>query len=146
MREELAEIVRQRELLDLPPGFDPSVAETSEANRSLLLLYSRVFGPEAMDAVRELSALPTEPLDTEFATLTEDAGEDTRQRLAERIAPNVHQQFERFPALRNPAARSPRGEAFTNAQVVKGLVEMYNVAQLDVLRRVGILVRAADGS
>ncbi|RSM84224.1 MerR family DNA-binding transcriptional regulator [Kibdelosporangium aridum] len=138
MRDELAVILRHRNLVDLPPGFDKTAADLSAADRSLLLLYSRVFGHSAMAAVRELVTVPCTSVDKQFETLPADASADTRQQLAERLVPEILVQYRQHPSLKDAAVQTPQGKSV----VVQGLVELYNPAQLDVLRRVNALLKA----
>ncbi|MEV5541516.1 MerR family transcriptional regulator [Saccharopolyspora shandongensis] len=136
MREELAVVLRNRSLADLPPGFGEIAADLPAADRSLLLIFSRVFGPSAMAALKELHTAPRAPVESEFDVLPADASEDARQQLAERFAPEVRRQYQEHPSLADSGATAPRGEAFARSVVVQGLVELYNPAQLDVLQRV----------
>ncbi|WP_432757841.1 MerR family transcriptional regulator [Saccharopolyspora erythraea] len=149
MREELALIIRCRALADLPPGFDRIDAGTPDADRSLLLLFSRVFGPSTMAALQEVNSVPRTPVAAEFDALPADAGEETRQQLAERTVPEILEQYRDHPSLEDPAAETTRGEALTMSVIGQGLAELYNPAQLDVLQRVNALLeenrRAAPG-
>ncbi|GAB2747524.1 MerR family transcriptional regulator [Amycolatopsis magusensis] len=141
MRKDLAAVLGHRAMADLPAGFEANAADVSEANRAFLLLCSRVFGPSAMAALQELHSVPPTAVDADFDALTEDTGEDERQRLAERMVPEVHRQQRDFPSLTDPAAQSPHGPASAMSVVAQGLRELYNPAQLDVLKRVGALVK-----
>ncbi|CAM02074.1 DNA-binding transcriptional MerR regulator [Saccharopolyspora erythraea NRRL 2338] len=140
MREELALIIRCRALAELPPGFDWIDAETPDADRSLLLLYSRVFGPSTMAALQELNSAPRTPVAAEFDALPADASEAARQQLAERYIPEILQQYRDHPSLEDPSAGAPQGQALTMSVVGQALAELYNPAQLDVLRRVNALL------
>jgi DNA-binding transcriptional MerR regulator len=136
MREELALILRGRNLVDLPPGFDAEVTDLSDVERSLLMVYSSVLDPTEMTTLRELHSAPRPPEQAEFDALPADADEATRQRLAEDYAPVVRRQYEEHPALKEVAA----SEALTRPVVLQGLVELYNSAQLDVLQRMNALL------
>ena len=125
-------------MADLPPGFHAVAGEAPDAERSLLLLFSRVLKPSAMAALRELRAQSPDSVGAEFDALPADASEDVRQDLAERFAPIARRQRRDFPSLVDPA--SPQGEAVAMSVVVQGLVEVYNPAQLDVLPRLDALL------
>jgi DNA-binding transcriptional MerR regulator len=142
MREDLALVLRHRALADLPPGFDATAADLPDADRSLLLVYSRLFDPAAMAALRELHSAPRAAVETEFDSLADDAPDDLRQRLAERLVPEVRRQMREHPPLQDAAARSPHGAEYALSVIAKGVVELYNPAQLDVMRRLGVLLRA----
>jgi DNA-binding transcriptional MerR regulator len=135
MREELALILRHRSLVDLPPGFDGNVADLSEVERALLMVYSRALDEKAMATLLELHSTPRPPEQDEFDALPADADEATRQRLAEAYAPVVRRQFEEHPSLKDVAVSA----ALTTPVVLHGLVELYNPAQIDVLQRVNAL-------
>jgi len=139
MREELALILERRSLVDLPPGFDGNVAEMPEVERSLMMIFSRVFDPATMTTLRELHAAPRPPVQAEFDALPADADEVTRQRLAEELAPVARRQYEEQPSLKDATT----WEALTKPVVLHGLVELYNPAQLDVLQRVNALLELA---
>jgi DNA-binding transcriptional MerR regulator len=136
MRAELALILRGRTLVDLPPGFDGQVADVSEVERSLLMIYSRVLDTTAMNTLRDQYSTPPPPVQAEFDALPADADEATRQRLAEDYAPIVRRQFEEHPSLKDVAT----SDALARPVVLHGLVELYNPAQLDVLRRLNALL------
>ncbi|RSM78097.1 MerR family transcriptional regulator [Amycolatopsis sp. WAC 01375] len=138
MRKELALILDRRSLVDLPPGFDGNVADLSEVERSILMVFSRVLDTKAMDAVRELHSAPRPLAQAEFDA-DADADEATRQRLAEALAPVARHQLETQPALTEATARV----ALSEPMVLRGLVELYNPAQLDVLRRLSALLDLA---
>lgn len=64
----------------------------------------------------------------------------TRQDVAERWAPHVRKLFDEHPALQAPHIDAPHGEAFARKTIGKALRDLYNPAQLDVLRRVDALL------
>ncbi|EMD24478.1 MerR family transcriptional regulator [Amycolatopsis azurea] len=140
MRKELALILERRSLVDLPPGFDGDVADLSEVERSMLMVFSRVLDAETMDAVRELHAAPRHPAQAELDKLPADADEATRQRVAEALAPVARDQIEAQPSLTDARTRV----ALSEPTVLSGLVELYNPAQLDVLRRLNTLIEKKE--
>ncbi|MEV7555932.1 MerR family transcriptional regulator [Amycolatopsis sp. NPDC089917] len=140
MRKELALILDRRSLVDLPPGFDGNVADLSEVERSMLMVFSRVLDAKTMDTVRELHAAPRHPVHAELDALPADADEATRQRLAETLAPVARDQIAAQPSLTDARTRV----ALTEPMVLKGLAELYNPAQLDVLRRLNTLIEKKE--
>ncbi|MBK1783737.1 helix-turn-helix domain-containing protein [Prauserella cavernicola] len=140
MRADLAVVLRQREMAELPPGFDPEAAQGPESERSLLLLLSRVLSPSMMGTLRELHQGERAPFVAQFDALPADANEAERQRLAERYLPEVARAYRDYPALRNLDAASSGRTSSTRAIVSEGLAELYNPAQLDVLRRLHVLL------
>ncbi|MFK4066614.1 MerR family transcriptional regulator [Streptomyces sp. NPDC029674] len=98
MRRELAAVMENRAALDMPPDFRTLADNLPETQRSLLLAYSSILTPAAMAAIREQLSAPRGDLEAEFAALDEDAPDEVRQRLAERLAPDVRQQHRDPPA------------------------------------------------
>ena len=140
MREELATIMENRALAELPPGFDHVAEDLPEADRAILLAYSSFLTPSAMATLRELHAVPRSTPTNEFDSLPEDASEETRQRLAERFAPEIRRQQEEYPAMTDLETASRRGKGVAQSVVIQILVEYYNRAQLDVLRRIDAIL------
>lgn len=147
VRAELGLILRQSLPADLPPEFAPAArTEVSDADRSLFTVMTRVLGPGPRQAWADMLRAETDDrVSREFETLPADAGEETRQDLAERMVPGARELFDKHPDLREPAAGAPRGEAFAKETIGKALRDLYNTAQLDVLRRVNTLLAARSG-
>ncbi|RII22183.1 Mercuric resistance operon regulatory protein [Streptomyces sp. YIM 130001] len=157
MRRELAAVLENRALLDLPtdagtatdelsPDLLNAVEDLSETQRSLLLTYSSILTPSAMSMLQEQLAAPLSEVGAQFESLPADAPDDVRRRLAERLAPEIRTQQEDHPALRDLHASSRRGRAITQSVVVQSLTEFYNAAQLDVLRLVHDLLSRQDNT
>lgn len=136
VRAELALIFQQHSSADLPAGFGPVDADLSEADRALILIYSRVFGPDEMN---DLSAMMIEmgpdPVHREFDSLPPDADDATRQELAEKYAPGLRRISTLYPWMKDPGSRALRGPTFLSETVGQAISELYNPAQLDVLQR-----------
>jgi DNA-binding transcriptional MerR regulator len=140
-RVELGEILRQSLPTDLPPDFAPVArAEMSDADRSLITVLTRILGPATRQAYVDLLQNESDaPTNKEFDTLPADADEQTRQHIAERMAPYVREVFDEHPELRTPNADAPRGEAYAMKTMGRALKDLYNPAQLDVMRRINTL-------
>ncbi|WGW13260.1 MerR family transcriptional regulator [Saxibacter everestensis] len=136
VRAELAVILRHQAPIDLPPGFSKVAGDLSDADRALVLIYSRVFEPTAMDSLHDLLASPRSSADEDFDALRADADEATRQELAERFAPQIRRLTVEHPWLEKPALRAQYGSASGESIVVQAIADLYNPAQLDVLQRV----------
>ena len=146
-RAELGLILRQTLPADLPPEFAPAArTEVSDADRSLFTVMTRVLGPAPRQAWADMLRNQSEdPVSKEFDTLPADAAEQTRQDIAERMIPSVRELFDEHPDLRAPATDAPHGEAFAKKTIGKALKDLYNPAQLDVLRRVNTLLATRSG-
>jgi DNA-binding transcriptional MerR regulator len=144
-RVELALILRHHAPTDLPAGLVPvgGAAGLSEADRSIVLVMARVLGPRGLEAYAEvLRSVPAHPTDGEFDTLPSDADDDARRALAGRMAPHVRRIRAEHPEVTDVPVDAPRG-ARSVARVAEAAVqELYNPAQLDVLRRVRELLGA----
>ncbi|MEV5810547.1 MerR family transcriptional regulator [Streptomyces parvulus] len=136
MRRDLAAVMENRVPIDMPSGFQDLPNDLPEARRSLLLAYSSILTPAAMAELRSQLAAPQGTLDAEFESLDEDASEEVRQHLAERLAPEARRQQQDHPRLADVQACSRLGRPLTESVVTQALTEFYNGAHLDVLRRV----------
>ncbi|RJQ92342.1 helix-turn-helix domain-containing protein [Amycolatopsis panacis] len=137
-RVELGFLLRESTAPDLPPELAIAAldAELSDADRSLLVVLSRVLGQQAMEAfTRMLQDTAEDPTRAEFEHLPDDADEETRQALAERMAPITRDLVERHPKLREIGLEPPHGGPFAAQTVERAIKDLYRPAQLDVLRR-----------
>ena len=148
VRVELGLILRQAAPTDLPPEFAPAAeAQLSEADRSFVVVLTRVLGPQGLQAYADmLQDLPADPAVSEFDDLPADADEPTRRDVAERLAPYVRALYAEHPGLIAPHSDAPHSPRFVEQTIGKALRDLYNLAQLDVLRRTQILLGSAPGS
>lgn len=136
IRAELALIRRHQAPTDLPTGFSGVAADLPDPDRAMLLIYSQVFDPTAMDDVRQmLQDSRNDPVDAELDSLAPDADDQTRQDLAERYAPLLQALTARYPWIEDPGQHAPRGRAFAESILGQAIADLYNPAQLDVLQR-----------
>ncbi|WDZ86584.1 MerR family transcriptional regulator [Micromonospora cathayae] len=141
IREELAGILRQPDRTDLPPGFGHLAGDLSEAERAFLLVCSRVLDPQVLDTLRETYTSTPTAAGKDLDALTEDASEETRQNLAERLAPDIDRDRQKHPRLRELAEQGAAGRGPRNWLVfLRAVVELYNPAQIDVLQRVNVIL------
>lgn len=143
-RDELADLLEHAAPTDLPLDFvAPETAEKmTDADRKFVVVLSRVLGPRGRrtyaDMMRET---PEDPAAKELDALAAGADETTRQALAERLAPYVRAVKDANPSLVDSRADAPRGKRFADRVIDQAMLELYNPAQLDVLRRAGEIVR-----
>ncbi|MEP7765191.1 MerR family transcriptional regulator [Sanguibacter sp. 25GB23B1] len=136
VRAELQMILRHQAPIDLPPGFAEGSSLLSDADRAILLIYSRVLTPGIMEDLREMSSDDRrDPVDTEFDDLSPDADEETRQRLAERYAPTMRELTDTYPWISDLGTQSPHGEELVVDVLGEAILTLYNPAQIDVMRR-----------
>lgn len=144
-RSEVRRILDQKAPTDLPTEFvsPQAVARLSEADRSLVVLLSRVLGPNGRQVyARLLENAPDEPVAHEFDDLASDADERTREDLAERLVPYLRLVLAAHPGLVESRADAPGGAQFADRAIDDAMEELYNEAQLDVLRRSRAIIRA----
>ena len=144
IRAELGVIMRDGTPTDLPSDFAPATAqaELSDTDRSLIVVMTRVLGPQSLQAYAELLRdLPPDPNAGAFENLPEDADDRTRQELAERMLPYVREMHAAHPSLATMREDSPRGKGFAQRTMGAAMRDLYNPAQLDVMGRLGALLR-----
>jgi DNA-binding transcriptional MerR regulator len=146
VRVELGLILSQAVLTDLPPEIAPAAAgaELSDTDHSIVVVLSRVLGPQGLQAYAEmLQDLPADPVNADFDDLPADADVSTRQDLAERLAPYASRLRAEHPGLSTMDSDAPHGARFVEQTVASAMQDLYNPAQLDVVRRTEILLSAA---
>ena len=113
-----------------------------KADRSLVVVMSRVLGPHGMrvyaDMIRDTAE---DPAATELDNLPADADETARRDLAERLASYIKAVRDAHPELTSSRADAPRGKRFADRAIGLAMADLYNSAQLDVLQRAGEIVR-----
>ena len=136
VRAELALLMRQRAPIDLPPELAPVTARLSEADRSLVVVLTRVLGPTALDVWQKaMLDHPRDPVIDQFDKLPADADEQTRQDLAERLLPHAQALTARHAGLWDVGPHASR-DAKSAARVVgQAINDLYTHAQIDVLQR-----------
>lgn len=140
IRGELALILRHRAPAELPAGFSEVAGELSDADRSLVMIYSRVFDESTTNELkRMIQNEPRTGADDEFQKLSADADRATRRRLGELLAPVINRSHEEYPLLRDPGSKAPRGAAFAENTMVAALRDLYNPAQLEVMYRAHLI-------
>jgi DNA-binding transcriptional MerR regulator len=144
VRLELGLILRRSTPTDLPPELaDVEDAGLTDADRSFVVVASRVLGPQGIQAYADLlQDLPPDPANAEFDELPADADEATRQDLAERLAPYVRGLYDKHPGLRDAAAEAPGGVRFAAETFDVAMNDLYNPAQRDVMIRTERLLRS----
>jgi hypothetical protein len=81
----------------------------------------------------------------DFDSLAPDAGEEVRQNLAERLASSLVQHLIDYPWLSDPVRHLSNSAHVTRQTFVDAVVTLYHPAQLDVLRRAGVLAQRRLG-
>ncbi|MFI8285596.1 MerR family transcriptional regulator [Streptomyces fungicidicus] len=145
-RAEVGALLRGRAASDLPLRF-ASVDRTAELpapDRSFVTVLGTVLGPSGMDAYADLLHQEPQPVALELNDLPADADEATRQSLAERLVPYVRGLRVRHPRLSDFASDAPRGRQHTARTIGKAISDLYNPAQVDVMKRLDGLLSDMD--
>ncbi|GAA0976239.1 MerR family transcriptional regulator [Nocardiopsis tropica] len=137
IRAELADILARRLPPELPAELAPVAGRLSHEDRSLALVMTRVYTPEAAEAYIELLRdIEPHPVDEVFMNLPADADERARRGAAEQMLPLVRGVLADYPALDRSGL--PPADAARTGEVVTAMMRVLcNPAQLDVLKRVG---------
>jgi DNA-binding transcriptional MerR regulator len=137
VRAELALILKQRLPTDLPPELAAASSRLTEAERALTVVYSRILGPDGIEAYgRMLAEYPRVPVAVEFDELPEDADEETRKDLARRFSSHTIDLYRTHPDVFTAPLEAPGGARHATTTIQLALSDVYNSAQLDVLDRV----------
>ena len=138
VRLELGLILRRSTPTDLPTELAPAAdVGLSDADRSFVVVASRVLGPKGLQAYADLlQDIPENPVNDEFDDLPADADETTRRGIAERLVPYIRALYAEYPGLQDATADAPGGPGFAARTFGVAMNDLYNPAQIDVLRRV----------
>jgi DNA-binding transcriptional MerR regulator len=142
-RADIAAILAGGGPADTAAGFESVAAGLSEADRSILHVVGRLWDTDAVGDVQVMAqedATVNAEVNAALSALGADADETTRQGLAERLAPVLAAYREKFPWLQAPETRLVRDENGARQAYVAALSELYNPAQIDVLRRAVLLL------
>lgn len=140
-RDGIAAVIRERAPADIPEGFESVASRMSEADRSMVHLYSRVYDDEALADLRSTVETSDAAIEAEIESLPADADPDTVQRLAERLAPTLARNLLEHPWLADPASRLSAGGAPARDALIESVKALYNPAQLQVFMRASTLAR-----
>ncbi|MER5647063.1 MerR family transcriptional regulator [Streptosporangium sp. NPDC002524] len=142
-RVELGLILRQSTPTDLPTDFTAAnaVGNLPHADRSFVIVLTRVLGPQTLRAWADMLQEPVvNPVTAQFTDLPADADEQTRAGVAERMVPHVHALYAAHPGLGITNSGTPYSARFVEQAVIDALQELCNPAQMDVLRRLSLLL------
>ncbi|MEU5717177.1 MerR family transcriptional regulator [Streptomyces sp. NPDC020403] len=145
-RAEVGALLRGRAASDLPLRLASvdRAAELPDPDRSFVTVLGTVLGPSGMDAYADLLHQEPQPVARELNELSADADELTRQSLAERLVPYVLGLRARHPGLGDLASDAPRGRQHTARTLGKAIKDLYNPAQVDVMKRLDGLLSDVD--
>lgn len=139
-RREIALILSNGAPADAPAGFESVASRLSEADSSMIHVYTQMYS-DALADIHQMAEDDATDLSAEIDGLPADAGEDTRRDLIDRLAPTLAQHLIDYPWLGDPASRLSKGGSGTSETFIEAVRELYNPAQLDVLGRASLLAQ-----
>ncbi|WP_017607385.1 helix-turn-helix domain-containing protein [Nocardiopsis xinjiangensis] len=145
IRAELADLLHHHASADVPPGFEAVAPSLSDADRAMIMVSSQLFGDEVLQDMRGMSASHQE-VDADFNGLPPDADDVTVCDLAERLAPVLRSIREAYPSAGDPGPFALGGERDAMATVGRALSDLYNPAQLAVLRHAHRILADVHGT
>lgn len=134
-RADIATILREGAPADGPAGFEHVAARLTQSDSSAIHLLAQVFDDEKLTDVRRMVEADTGSTSTEIDQLPDDADEQTRQRLAERMVPGMVRDFRDYPWLLEPFTSKSSGDRRDLQVLTDSMPGLYSPAQLDVLLR-----------
>lgn len=143
VRSNLEAVMREDAPADVLAGFESIASRLTETDNSLLHIYARFYDTEAMADLRRMTEDRgmTDSASVEFDALPADAGETTRQDLAERLASTYVKQLLAYPWILSPGARLLKKDRLAAQKIRDAVSELFNPAQLDVSDRARVLVQ-----
>ncbi|ONI91668.1 MerR family transcriptional regulator [Actinosynnema sp. ALI-1.44] len=138
IRVELAVMLRRPMPTDLPPMLSKYLADVdlTATDRQFAAVLAQVLSPAKLGAyAATLRDYQRDPAVVEFDALPADADEQTREDLAERLAPHFRKTQADFPQMTELVDDAPRGKNFALRTIYQAMHDIYNPAQIDVLMR-----------
>lgn len=138
-REEVALLLEHGAPIDTASGFSDIAAAMTAPDRGLMSLYSRLYDESTMSEMKSIMS-ESSPYDHEVDELPDDADEESRARLAEKIAPDMKRQLESQPWLLAPTDRMTGDRTMGRHAITSLIGELYSDAQIDVMQRAFIQI------
>ncbi|HXH34140.1 MAG TPA: MerR family transcriptional regulator [Plantibacter sp.] len=138
-RAEIKAILAGTTATDVPAGFEDVAGRLSTPERSLMLVYAKLYDESAMTDLKTMVDSDPDDGSAEFEALSADASDAERQELAETLAPQLARHLADYPWLTDPSGRMSKGPVITQEVFLATVVELYNEAQLDVLGRASVI-------
>ena len=143
LRAEIAELLEHHAEADVPAGFASVADALTPADRAIVMISERMFDEQSMEDLREIAAEHQEA-DDAFNTLPADAGEEQIDAVASDLAPVLRTIHEEHPGTKHPPLGPERRSSLPD--LTQAVADLYNPAQVEVLRRAYVLAHEADGA
>lgn len=108
-RADIAAIIREDAPADVPSGFESVASHLSEADSSIIHIYSQLYDDSAMADLRHMVETGADDgVGAELNALPPDADEETKRQLIDRLAPTLAQNLIEHPWLKDPVSHLSR--------------------------------------
>ncbi len=136
-RAAIAAILHGDAPMDSPPGFETVASRLSDTDSSLMHISAQLFTADALADVRRIAEADAaeDSVGDMINALAEDADEASREEAAARLAPELAENLRDYPWMGDPAQHMSKSPHITRETFAEAVLELYNSAQLDVLRR-----------
>ena len=141
LRAEIAELLRHHAGADAPAGFASVADGLTPADKAIVMISERLFDEQGREDLREIAAEHQEA-DDAFNTLPADAGEEQIDAVASDLAPVLRTIHEEYPGTKHPPLGPERRSSLPD--LTQAVADLYNPAQVEVLRRAYMLAHEAD--
>ncbi|WP_134324946.1 MerR family transcriptional regulator [Cumulibacter soli] len=123
-RDDIAAILRGHAPADAPAGFETVASRLSEPDRSMIHIYTKLYDQDALADLQKMVEADTDPVGAEIDSLPADASEETKQRLAEELAPFLAQTLLDYSWLRDPVPRLSKTEHVTRQTIIDAAAQL----------------------
>lgn len=134
-RREIGALLRNNAPADTPVGFESVASRLSEADSSMIHLYTQMYDEAAMEDIHRIAEDGAIEVTATLDNLLANADEHARLRVIDSLVPTLAQNFIDYPWLRDPASRLSKSGGGTPETFAEAMFELYSPAQLDVLSR-----------
>lgn len=138
IRDELAALLAHRTGPDVPPGFASVAKSLTPADRAMVTISGAFFDDQGMQDLRDIAAEHQEA-DEAFNALPAEAEEEAVGAVAEKLAPVLAAIHAQHPGTRTPPVARGGGEREALLALNRTMTDLYNPAQIEVLRRAYLL-------
>lgn len=140
IRGDLADLLTYRTGPDVPAGFESIADSLTEADRAVISISALVYEQQGMRDLRDV-AEHHQDADAAFNALPADADTEAIRTLSTRLAAVLRTIHEKYPDTRNPPAPTTLRAHEAMHALTQALTELYNPAQIEVLRQAHLLVQ-----
>ncbi|MFD5893162.1 MerR family transcriptional regulator [Streptomyces sp. NPDC060366] len=141
-RVEVGALLRRTAATDVPLQFAAAddLVELPDPDRSFVTVMGTILGPSGLGAYADMLQQEPDAVALELDDLPADADEQTRRDLADRLVPYVRALHANHPGLNDLSSDATRGRAHAAQTIGRAINDLYNSAQVDVMRRLRTLL------